>query len=98
MAYTLRMPVYKLIEEMPHDEMARWFHYFERRPIGWRDDLRASYLMQAQGAKIKTTEVFPSLAAVMKRSEASTFVDSFKKSVIFQNIKGAVGGERLDIL
>ena len=93
------MPVYKLMQEMPHDEMVRWFEYFERRPIGWRDDLRTSYVMQAQGAKIKAAEVFPSLAAVMKRADSSSaMVDSFKKSTFFQKIQGAIGGDKLDVL
>lgn len=64
MAYQLGMPVYKLLEEMPYSELRDWGEYFSRRPSGWRDDQRTSYMIQAFGAKVKGEEIFPSLAAV----------------------------------
>jgi hypothetical protein len=92
------MPLYKLIEEMPHDEMVGWFAFLERRPIGWREDLRTSYLIQAQGSKQKPTEIFPSLKAVMRRSSSSDPMDSLKTSAIFQGMLSAVGGDKLECL
>lgn len=91
------MPVYKLLE-MPYDEMLGWFEFFEKRPIGWRDDLRTSYLLQAQGVKEKPTKLFPSLAAISKKSDGNSMADSLKNSALFLKMKAAVGGDKLDIL
>jgi hypothetical protein len=89
--------VYKLIEEMPHDEMMCWFYYLDRRPLGWREDLRTSYLIQAQGVKQKSTDLFPSLKAVMKKN-SSDAVDSLKGSAIYLGMLAAKGGDKLEFL
>lgn len=91
------MPVYELLEKMPHDEMLYWFAYLERRPLGWREDLRASYLMQAQGVKQKSAEIFPSLKAVM-RNGSNDPIDSLRGSSLFLGMLAAKGGEKLECL
>ena len=58
----LGMPVYKLIDEMPYEELQGWLNYFKVRPYGWRDDQRTSLLLQAQGVKQKPEKIFPTLA------------------------------------
>ena len=51
---------------MPASEMQMWAKYLEARPIGWKEDLRTSYLLRAFGAKIKGPEVFETLAQMEK--------------------------------
>ena len=97
-AYHLHLPLYKLLEEMPHDELVGWTAYFERRPIGWRDDLRTSYLLQAQGTKQKSQDIFPSLKTVSRNGSSSDPVASLKGSALFAKMITAVGGDKLECL
>ena len=46
-----------------------WIEYFQRRPVGWRDDHRTHYLLAAQGVKAKPHELFASLYAIEKDKE-----------------------------
>jgi hypothetical protein len=64
------MPVYQLQSEMPHTEFLQWIEFFKRRPVGWREDHRASMLMNAQGVKAKGHELFGSLKVINDRVEA----------------------------
>ena len=90
------MPLYKLIEEMPYEEFIGWLNYFNRRPIGWQEDLRAAYIMQSFGAKIKPDEIFPSLKSILNIE--SNFGKSLKQSMVGSMLRGAVGGEKLEFL
>jgi hypothetical protein len=100
LAYHLRIPVYKLEQEMPYEELLAWFSYFEQRPPGWQDDDRTFKLMQTVGGyKGGPETVFPSLAAVKKSSEKSKTPEStLKGSMLFAKMLGAVGGDKLEIL
>jgi hypothetical protein len=49
---------------MPYTELMKWFEFFKRRPIGWREDQRAYLLLCAQGNKEKAENIFPSLKAL----------------------------------
>ena len=99
------MPVYQLVE-MPYDEMLGWADYFEKRPVGWREDDRTMKLLQAQGVKAAPNKVFASLAklavAQEKRRadmpEGMISADNLKRSAFFANMLGAVGGDKLDFL
>jgi hypothetical protein len=57
------------IQSWPHNEVMDWVEYFHRRPVGWRDDHRASYGLAAQGVKAKPHELFASLHAIEKDKE-----------------------------
>ena len=46
-----------------------WVEYFQRRPVGWRDDHRACYGLAAQGVKAKPHELFNSLYVIEKEKE-----------------------------
>jgi hypothetical protein len=46
-----------------------WVEYFNRRPVGWRDDHRACYGLSAQGVKAKPHELFNSLYIIEKEKE-----------------------------
>lgn len=88
------MPVYMLTSEMPYDELQCWLEYFERRPVGWRSDLRAAYLLGAQGVKAKPSTIFPSLGAVMAERSADP-VSSLKGSYMHAKMLSAKGGTKL---
>jgi|SaaInl4_135m_RNA_FD_contig_123_15922_length_8777_multi_4_in_0_out_2_6 hypothetical protein len=90
------MPVYILKHEMPYDELQGWVEYFERRPAGWRSDLRAAYLMGVQGVKTKPSEIFPSLAAVMGNPTEGNATSTLRGSFMHSKILGAKGGVRLE--
>ena len=65
----LKMPVYKLISEMPYSELKGWFRYFSSRPAGWKEDERLSIILQALGVKDAST-LFESLKRVKNSQEA----------------------------
>jgi len=98
----LGMPVYRLLHEMPHDELLGWIAYFEDKPFGWREDSRTFKLLQAQGVKAQPGELFPSLVPIYnpkKEPEKKDAVDtsSLKNSVFFQLMTQAKGGDKLDV-
>lgn len=68
LAYRLQMPVYRLLKEMPYEELLGWFEYFKRRPVGWQEDQRVALLLSAQGVKEKAERIFPSIAAIKQSS------------------------------
>lgn len=68
LAFKLHMPVYRLLKEMPYEELLGWFEYFKVRPVGWQDDQRTYMLLQAQGVKEKPERLFSSLAAIKRAS------------------------------
>lgn len=43
--------------------------------MGWQEDLRASYLLSAQGIKKKPQEIFPSLSAIYSTRNSSNNID-----------------------
>ena len=101
LAYNLRMPVYKLFSEIPYDEYIGWIKYFEKRPIGWREDDRTYKLLQTQGVKEKAGSIFPTLNAIYtSSSETSTEGEdplNIKGSFLFHKMLGAKGGDKLDL-
>lgn len=97
LAFLLKMPVYKILEEMPNQELSGWLAYLDMRPPGWQEDLRVGYLLQAFGEKRKVTEIFPSVATVLK-PKASSAAESLKHSPVYQFMKNAVGGDKPEFL
>jgi hypothetical protein len=91
------------MEEMPYDEFLRWNAYFERRPIGWREDDRTAKLLQAQGVEKKATEIFPSLNVIYNGNQPAVVEDGrlslgdMQSSSFFQQMLTARGGEILDL-
>jgi len=100
-AHTVGMPVYKLLDEMPHEELLKWIEYFNKRPIGWREDDRTYKIMASFGTKEKPWNLFESLAKLREQSEqkeaSQNIAKSFTGSQLFQKIRGAKGGERIDV-
>jgi hypothetical protein len=88
------MPVHRLADEMPYEEFLGWMNYFERRPLGWRDDDRTVKLLQVQGVKEKPWHLFSSLDAIYNpvTKNGDFNVNNFKRSGFFQKIAAANGG------
>lgn len=101
LAYLLHQPL-GVILDMPYDEMLGWFQYFERRPVGWREDNRAVKILQSNGVKAKPSDIFSSLAVIQSSSspqvvDGQISVEDLKKSKVFSFMSSAEGGDKLDI-
>ena len=95
------MPIHRLVDEMPYEELLGWMNYFERRPVGWRDDDRVFKILQTQGVKGKPWSHFPSLKPIYSppvTNEASNGLMNLKNSVLYHKMLSATGGDTLDIL
>ena len=78
LAYMLGVTHHTLMEEMSNEEFYGWSNYFERQPPGWRDDLRAYYIMSSMsGGKTKPEDIFPSIKQ-LRLSELDKTVDEKK--------------------
>jgi len=97
-AFHLKMPIYKLLDEMSYDELLGWFDYFSRRPVGWRADDRAYKLLQAQGVKEKPTKLFSSLIPIYKpKRDKDSAVASLPGSIMLNKLLTAKGGHTLKL-
>lgn len=87
---------------LPYTEILGWVDYFNRRPVGWREDDRTYKLLQAQGTKASPSALFSSLAVITSNRKPMVsddgFVDtqSFKTSHMFQMLQSAQGGDQID--
>lgn len=95
------MPVYRILDEMPYEELMGWFSYLDRRPVDWRDDDRTFKYLQTQGYKGKPWEVFPSLnpiyRPITKLSDDKTVnIQSLKGSIFFHKMLSSKKGDHID--
>lgn len=93
-AYNLGIPVYKLMAEMPYDELKKWVTFFRERPPGWREDYRTYIGLKMWGYKGKPGDVFPSLAiieSVKNSKEQAGMV--LPKGKFLEKMLKAVGGD-----
>jgi len=81
------------MHEMDYYEFLGWMNYFDRRPVGWREDSRTYKLLQAQGVKEKPWNLFESLAS-MKQAEPPSD-KNLKNSFLFHKMMGAKGGDKI---
>jgi hypothetical protein len=86
LALLFRMPLYKLMNEMPYEEYLLWGEYLSERPIGVREDYRTALLLSAQAPKADIGKLFPSLAIKQKNE------NSIVNSVFYQLMKKSTGG------
>lgn len=89
LAFHLGMPVYKILQEMPAEELQQWALFLEARPIGWREDNRVSMQLNAAGVKQSGPEIFPTLQA-LKDSEAKRSDEEVMQSTLRKSIFGAM--------
>lgn len=87
------MPVYRLSEEMPYDELVLWMAFFQRRPVGWLEDMRIMKILEAMGIKAKPEEVFQSLA-LLKKNSAPKQIQGLGGSFLFKCMLEATGGDQ----
>lgn len=83
---------------MPYLELLGWMEYFDRRPVGWREDDRTHKLLQAAGVKAKGTEIFVSLARMQEKASAPIVdgklsVSQLKGSAMFAKLLSSKGGD-----
>ena len=99
LAFHLHMPVYRLMAEMPYDELLNWLAYFDGQPIGWREDQRFAMVLQAAGVKEAPSALFQSLGQMKKNADelamSKTNMSNFRNSVMFSKLAGAVGGDNI---
>lgn len=81
---------------MPYDEFQNWLLYFDKRPIGWRDDLRTAYLLKNNGDKRSPLEIFPTLSAVFSKKE-QTAGKSLVGSNLLNKLMSSKSGKILSI-
>jgi len=97
----LHMPIYKLADEMTYEELLGWMNYFERRPIGWRDDDRVFKILQTQGVKGNPWSHFPSLKPIYSPvvlNNDTNGIKNLRNSVLYHKMLSATGGDQVDIL
>jgi hypothetical protein len=90
--------VYLLEAEMPQEEFQNWLSFFERRPLGWREDSRTFKLMSSFGFSGKAEQAFESLRVInadLERTSRPT--DSLKGSFLFHKMVSAKGGDTLEL-
>ena len=83
---------------MSYEELLGWYDYFEKRPVGWREDDRTSKLLQAQGVKEKPWKLFPSLERIFKKGRhADEDGAGIRASAFFKQMMNAVGGDKIPL-
>lgn len=78
-----------MLDSMTYEELLGWFVYFQKRPPDWRDDLRTTMLMRAQGVDKQGHELFHSLAQIRDASKKTAGVDMN----LLRLLKGAKNGD-----
>jgi hypothetical protein len=66
---------------MPASELHMWAKYFEARPIGWREDNRTAMMLQSQGVKQESKQIFPTLYQLKKWEDQAENETIMKKSL-----------------
>lgn len=97
-AYNLGIPLYRLLDEMTFEEFLGWSEYFKLRPIGWREDYRASLIIKAFGSKINANKLFPSLEVISKSDSKKNLAESLVQSPFFQKMLASKDGDHPDFL
>lgn len=92
-AFHLKKTIYEIADQMTYEEFLGWLNYFERRPVGWREDSRTYKLLQVQGVKEKPWNLFETLAS-MKESSAPPD-KNLQNSFLFQKMLSAKGGDKI---
>lgn len=95
LAYHLHMPVYKLLEEMPYEEFLNWLSFFNKKPVGWEDDLRTYKVLQALGVKAKPETIFSTIRQIKSQEDKCNSTKGIKGSALFSRILSAKGGDKL---
>lgn len=66
-----------------------WIKYFNRRPIGWREDIRVSTQLAAAGVKSKADKIFPSIKQLQDvERQITTEGHKLLSSPFYNKVKG----------
>lgn len=92
------MPVSRLIREMSYEELLGWQSYFDNKPYGYREDIRAYRIMMAFGGKLpKPEDLFESIAAVKKRADERSAGQKLAGSKMLAMIMSSKGGDTIPL-
>jgi len=80
---------------MSYEEFQGWNFFLEKRPIGWREDLRTYFVLQAIGVKEKPWKIFNSLKAIFNKKD--TPIDSLAGSKVLHLLNLAKGGDKIKL-
>lgn len=83
------------LRELPYEEIAGWFAYFEAYPVGWREDMRTAKILQSNGVETPMERIFPSIAARKRISDAAPLASKLRGSKMGQMLAGAKGGDKI---
>jgi hypothetical protein len=99
LAFHLRIPIYELSEKMTYEELLSWFYYFEKRPVGWREDDRTMKFLQTQGVKEKPWAIFPTLNPIYNegKEKETNPTSSLEGSSLFQKLMLSKNGDDVDL-
>jgi len=96
-AYNLGIPAYQLYAEMPYTELLKWVEFFNRRPVGWREDQRTYLYLRTQGVKEKSEDLFPTLGLMAKNRENLQVPDkAVPKGTVLEMMIKARNGDTSD--
>lgn len=91
-----------MLSKMSYQEFALWIEFFNRRPIGWREDDRAVKQMFATGnlKNVKPSSIFPSIGIMeqYQKEKQTGYPVIDRGSPLFAAMMNAKGGEKLKIL
>jgi len=76
---------------MPYEELIKWTTFFQRRPIGWREDQRTYMTLTAAGVKESAETLFPSLKQL--RDNIPAEVKALPKGEFLERMLQAKGGD-----
>jgi len=98
LALIMQIPVSRLVKEMSYEELLGWQNYFDHKPYGYREDIRAYRIMMAFGNKLpKAEDLFESIAAVKKRADERSAGQKLAGSKMLAMIMTARGGDAIPL-
>jgi hypothetical protein len=86
LAFLFKMPLYKLLKEMPYQEYLAWTEFFKERPPEISEDYRAAMIIAALAPKAPLDKIFPSL-----KTKEMTIGEALLKSSLFSRLLAAKG-------
>jgi hypothetical protein len=81
---------------MPYEELQGWYAYLEKRPIGWREDLRTYTILQAQGVTAHPWKIYDSLKVIFNKHNPVT--DSLIGSKVLTLLSMAKNGDSIPLI
>ena len=96
LAYLFRMPLYKMLDEMPYQEYIAWMAFLRQRPRGREEDYRAAAMISALQPKAPILKIFPNLAPQTPKKDGPAG-ELLQGSQMLQMLLNAKGGDKLGV-